>query len=52
MDTKPPPYIPVTTRISKVDCEVAFNTLGQLKEKLYAYYFTRASWFGSKICYF
>ncbi|EGR29751.1 hypothetical protein IMG5_149350 [Ichthyophthirius multifiliis] len=45
------PTIPTITQIMKVDCKQAFNDL-TLKEKLYSYYFTRASWSGCKICYF
>ncbi|EAR85850.1 peptidase family M49 protein (macronuclear) [Tetrahymena thermophila SB210] len=51
METEAAPIIPTTTSISPVDCTKAFNELN-LKEKLYAYYFSQASWVGSKICYF
>ena len=46
--------IPIISRespILHVKCEKAFQAL-TAEEKLYAYYFTRASWSGSKICYF
>lgn len=43
--------IPTTTRINAIRCTSAFNSLS-VKEKLYAYFFTRASWAGSKSCYF
>jgi len=46
-----PPYIPFNSPVSALECEKVFNQL-TLKEKLYAYYFSRASWSGSKICYF
>ena len=43
--------ISVETSIAEVDCKKAFSAL-QLKEKLYVANFARASWIGSKICYF
>ena len=46
-----PTYIGLKTRISTVDCSKAFKNL-DINEKLYTYYFSRASWEGSKICYF
>ena len=45
------PFIPVKTNFSELDCEKAFSAL-QDKEALYAYHFSKASWSGSKICYF
>lgn len=49
--TKKPEYIDLKSRIHPIDCEKAFNILDK-REKYYAYYMTRASWEGSKICYF
>ena len=43
--------IPVETTIAEVDCKKAFSAL-QTNEQLYVAHFTRASWIGSKICYF
>lgn len=45
------PYIPLNTTLTELDCEVAFNALA-LPQALYAYNFLKASWHGSKICYF
>lgn len=47
----PRPTIPLDTKYTVLDCEKAFDGLSP-EEKLYAYYFTRAAWAGSKICYF
>ena len=47
----PKPIIPVDTKFSTLECGKAFDTLTE-QEKLYAYYFSRASWEGAKICYF
>lgn len=46
-----PSYVETRTRISGMDCRSAFEKLDKT-EKLYAYYFSRASWEGAKICYF
>lgn len=45
------PYIPIKTTFTELDCEKAFTALEQ-KQALYAYYFSKASWSGSKICFF
>jgi dipeptidyl-peptidase-3 len=45
------PYIPLSTTLTELDCEVAFNALAE-KQVHYAYNFLRSSWHGSKICYF
>jgi len=45
------PYIPLTTTLSQLDCEVAFNALAP-EQALYAYHFAKASWNGAKICFF
>lgn len=45
------PYIPLKTSLTELDCEVAFNALKDVQAN-YAYNFLRASWNGSKICYF
>ena len=45
------PIVPLDTKFSVIDCQKAFNGLSN-REKLYAFYFTRASWEGAKICYF
>ena len=45
------PIIPVATIFSQLDCEKAFNALGE-KQALYAYNFAKASWSGAKICFF
>lgn len=45
------PYISVKTTISELDCQSAFKDL-QPTQALYAYNFARATWNGSKICYF
>jgi dipeptidyl-peptidase-3 len=42
---------PTSTTILNIECKKAFGEL-TLKEKLYSYYFSRASWAGAKICYF
>jgi len=47
----PKDFIPVTTAIHSIECPSAFAQL-TTKEKLYAYYLARASWEGSKICWF
>lgn len=47
----PQEFIPVTAPVHSVECESAFNQLDE-KEAAYAYYMTRASWEGSKICWF
>ena len=46
-----PPYIPVETSFSSIDCEAAFGGLNEL-QSLYAYNFAKASWNGAKICFF
>lgn len=45
------PFIPVKTNFIELDCEKAFAALEQ-KQALYAYNFAKASWSGSKICFF
>ena len=45
------PFIPVKTSFSELDCEKAFLNLKE-EEALYAYHFAKASWSGSKMCYF
>lgn len=47
----PPLYIDPKTPILNVDAKDAFSRL-TLQEKLYSYYFTRASWTGSLATYF
>ncbi len=47
----PKDFIPVTTAIHLIECPSAFAQL-TTKEKLYSYYLARASWEGSKICWF
>lgn len=39
---------PINTPISLLDCAESFNSLTE-KEKLYAHYLSRASWFGGLI---
>ena len=51
MDISPAPIIPDTTAFSVLDCETAFAALTP-KQGLYAYNFAKASWAGSKICFF
>lgn len=45
------PIIPLTTTLSQLDCEVAFNALAP-QQALYAYHFAKACWAGAKICFF
>ncbi|KRX08351.1 hypothetical protein PPERSA_03345 [Pseudocohnilembus persalinus] len=45
------PVISTKSPILSIECDEAFQGL-TLQEKLYSYYFTRASWEGAKICYF
>ena len=45
------PLVSTKTPVMSIYCEEAFNQLSE-KEKHYAYYFYKASWEGSKICYF
>jgi dipeptidyl-peptidase-3 len=45
------PYIHLSTTLSQLDCEVAFNALAP-EQALYAYYFSKAAWNGAKICFF
>ena len=49
-ETKPE-YIVVDTRVQSIECPAAFEQLSSA-ERAYAYYFTRASWEGAKLCYF
>lgn len=44
-------FISENSTIQRISCEKAFEKLN-INEKLYAYYFSRACWFGCKICYF
>lgn len=44
-------FIPVTTNVHSVECESSFGQL-EATEATYAYYMARASWEGSKICWF
>ena len=48
---KPRDFIPVTTAIHSIECASAFKQLTP-KEKRYAYHLAKASWEGSKICWF
>jgi dipeptidyl-peptidase-3 len=48
---KPEEFKPIDTPIHYIDSEVSFSQLSD-KEALYAFYMTRASWEGAKICYF
>lgn len=45
------PYIHIETEVENLDCTQAWTNL-TISEKLYAYYFARASWEGSKVCWF
>lgn len=47
----PKEFIPITTNIHHIECPASFKQLTR-QEKLYAYYLARASWEGSKICWF
>ena len=47
----PKEFIPITASVHSVECETSFGQL-DTKEALYAYHMTRASWEGSKICWF
>lgn len=44
-------YIDYDSKVRNIDCEKAFSNLNN-KERLYSYYFSRASWEGAKICYY
>ena len=48
---QPKEFKPVDTPVHSIECAEAFNQL-EPKEALYAYYMTRASWEGAKICWF
>jgi len=48
---KPEEFKPIDTPIHYINSEASFSQLSD-KEALYAYYMTRASWEGAKICYF
>ena len=41
--------LPTSTEVCALDCTAAFNALSD-REKLYAHYLSRASWYGSLIC--
>ena len=43
--------IPTTTKVHSVECSDSFSQLSET-EAMYAYYMARASWEGSKICWF
>ena len=43
--------IPTTAKVHSVECADSFGQLSE-QEAMYAYYMTRASWEGSKICWF
>src|SRR5574343_195447 len=45
------PYIQASTTVQLLDCSKAWSLL-TTKEKLYAYYFVKASNEGSKVCFF
>lgn len=47
----PKEFIPLTTNVHKIECAQAWSQLAK-KERMYAYYMSRAAWEGSKICYF
>ena len=47
----PKEFKPIETPIHYIACKESFSQL-EHSEALYAYYMTRASWEGSKICYF
>ena len=47
----PKEFIPVTANVHSIDASASFSLLSQ-QEALYAYYMARASWDGSKICWF
>lgn len=47
----PKDFIPITTSIHQIECANSWKQL-EKREKLYAYYLSRTSWEGSKICWF
>ena len=47
----PKEFLPVTAPVHSIECSAAFAQL-ESNEALYAYYMTRASWEGAKICWF
>ena len=47
----PKEFLPVAAPVHSISCEPAFAQL-EPNEALYAYYMTRASWEGAKICWF
>ena len=48
---EPKSFVSVASPILDISCQQSFSQLGQ-RETLYAYYMTRASLEGSKMCYF
>jgi len=46
-----PNYIDLKSPIVNIDCQQAFSKL-DIREKLYAYHFSRVCWEGSKLCFF
>jgi len=45
------PYFQTESPVQLLDCERAWGALS-LNEKLYSYYFAKAAWEGSKVCWF
>ncbi len=44
-------FIPVSTVIHRIECSPAWQQL-EKRERMYAYYLTRASWEGCKVTWF
>ena len=44
-------FFEVDSPVQMLDCKRAWQAL-DVKEKFYAYFFSKAAWEGSKICYF